>query len=88
VCAIVRLTLFGFLRHKSRHLIERQPLDAFGQLRPLAGFNLLQKRNSHPRGDHAIPQSTFQRPKVLGDLVLAAKCINWSHQSIPNILMV
>ena len=45
---IVRLTLSGFLRHKSRHLIERQPLDAFGQLRPLAGFNLLQKRKSHP----------------------------------------
>jgi hypothetical protein len=39
--------------HKSRHLIEGLPLDAFGQLRPLAEFNLLQKRNGDPRGDHA-----------------------------------
>jgi hypothetical protein len=47
--------------HKSRHLIKGLPLDAFGQLRPLAEFNLLQKRNGHPRGDHAIPQLPLQR---------------------------
>jgi hypothetical protein len=27
----------------------------------LGEFNLLQKRNGHPRGDHAIPQLPLQR---------------------------
>jgi hypothetical protein len=58
---ILRLALSGFPSHKSRHLIKGLPLDAFGQLRPLAEFNLLQKRNGHPRGDHAIPQLPLQR---------------------------
>jgi hypothetical protein len=57
---ILRLALSGFPSHKSRHLIKGLPLGAFGQLRPLAEFNLLQ-RNGHPRGDHAIPQLPFQR---------------------------
>ena len=43
--------------HKSRHLIKGLPLDAFGQLRPLAEFNLLQKRNGI-RAD-AIPAITI-----------------------------
>ena len=30
---------------------EGQSFDDFGQLRPLAEFNLLQKRNRHPRGE-------------------------------------
>jgi hypothetical protein len=41
--------------------------------------------NDHPR-DHAISQSTFQRPKILGDLVLAAKCINWFHRNRRDLI--
>jgi hypothetical protein len=58
---ILRLALSGFPATKAAISFKGLPLDAFGQLRPLAEFNLLQKRNGNPRGDHAIPQLPLQR---------------------------